>query len=364
MKITDPHALDLELVSVEKCIKLLWHLKPLNIDVERAAFLQGKRRNPVFRYPVLKFAPDSLREKLNNLKPDGTPLGLLFTKKILEIKLKINLLEARGKKEFTAFSAQLYGAPTMSLHDEALRILKNPHMGAHAHEKYSTEEVATILQNVLTEYGLLRWKVKIKDHLVSDIAAGKRNALFLLKDASFTRVRLDRIIAHEIETHILTAENGKYQPYQIFHRGFANYLETQEGLAIFAQECQKGCLPIAAHRISYLTLAVLEANKGSFRQVYEAMRGYRLSSEKSFRMALRAKRGLTDTESHGGFTKDIIYLKGYQRIEEFAQQGGDIKKLYLGKVALEDLPFISKIPYLVAPRYVPKWVTSAASQSA
>ena len=43
--------------------------------------------------------------------------------------------------------------------------------------------------------------------------------------------RLRGTIAHEIETHIFTTENGLRQPYRIFSYGFANFLFIQEGLA-------------------------------------------------------------------------------------------------------------------------------------
>lgn len=359
MKITNSQDIDHELVFLEKQLKLLWHLKPVNLQPEKILFLEGKRRNPVFHYPELKFSPEEFRKKIGTLKPDSTPIGMLLTKKIEECVTKVNLLEARGNKRFSDISATLYGAPEKIFQHDAEQILHTPHRTTQGHTKYTTEEVYEILKATLASYGLTRWHVRIKDQLLSDIAAGKRNSLFLLKGSSFTKTRLDRIIAHEIETHILTAENGKYQPYQLFHRGCANYLETQEGLAMYAQECQAECLPLGAHRVSYLTLAVLKASTGSFREVFEMMRSFRLSPEKSFRMAIRAKRGFTDTNEPGAFTKDLLYLKGYRRVEEFAKNGGDLKKLFIGKVALEDLPFFSGIPDLRPPRHLPRWLTGA-----
>lgn len=348
--------IDREIAIVEKQIKLLMHLKPVNLTLEKNLFLKGKKRNPVFQYRSLKFDPDALREKLFSLKPDRSSLGRLFQKKIEELLLKMKLLEARGSHHFSKISESLYGKSTPELETDAKQILNTPHQIPSERKKFSTEEIQYILEEVLRNYGLAKWRVRLKSELVSDVAAGKRNALFLHEGVSFNRVRLDRIIAHEIETHILTAENGKYQPYRLFHRGFANYLETQEGLAIYAQECQTQCLPLSAHRVSYLALAVAEACRSSFRNVYEMMREFGFSEEKSFRMALRAKRGLGDTEEPGAFTKDIIYLQGYRRIEKFVKDGGDLKKLYVGKIALEDVPFISGIPGMVAPRYLPKWL--------
>lgn len=358
----DARAIDREIVSVERHIKLLTHLKPTNLALERKLFLKGKKRNPDFRYRSLTFHPDELRERLNSLKPDRTGLGRLFQKKIEELYLKLSLLEARGTSKFSTLVESLYGKPTPELEADAKRILKTPHRIHGKSEKFSTREIQNILEEVLRSYGLTRWHVYLKDELVSDVAAGKRHALFVRAGVSFNRVRLDRIIAHEIETHILTAENGKFQPFRLFHRGFANYLETQEGLAIYAQECKSECLPISAHRVSYLTMGVAEASRSSFRNVYEMMRDFGFSEEKSFHMALRSKRGQNDTSLPGAFTKDLIYLSGYRLIEKFVKEGGNLKKLYVGKIALEDLPFITQIPGLAPPKYLPKWLTADTTQ--
>lgn len=115
--------------------------------------------------------------------------------------------------------------------------------------------------------------------------------------------------------------------------------------------------PFAAHRVSYLALSVIAASKGSFRDVFEFMRDFGLSEEKSFRMALRAKRGFCSTAEQGAFTKDLIYLTGYRKVEKFAKEGGDLKRLFIGKISLEDLPFISQIPELCAPHIIPRWLS-------
>ena len=45
--------------------------------------------------------------------------------------------------------------------------------------------------------------------MVADCVAGKNNRLFVKEDAKFTSERIETLIVHEIETHIITAENGK-----------------------------------------------------------------------------------------------------------------------------------------------------------
>lgn len=347
---------DRALCRIEKQLKLLANIKPTNLHLEKQLFFTGKRRNPEFCYRKLSFDTEMVREELQGITTDQTPLGMLLKKKKTELLLKLELLQARGSSEFSEISSKLYGKPDQNIEADAIEVLKTHHRKSSDHRKFSTEEIQEALERTLVSYGLTKWHVRLKDNLVSDVAAGKRNSLFLGRGISFHRERLERIIAHEIETHIITAENGKYQPFKLFQRGFANYLETQEGLAIYSQECQANCLPLAAHRVSYLALSVISAARGSFREVYEYMRGFGLSEEKSFRMALRVKRGLSQTEEKGAFTKDLIYLSGYRKIEKFAKDGGDLRQLFVGKIALEDLPFISKIPGIRPPQIIPRWL--------
>ena len=161
------------------------------------------------------------------------------------------------------------------------------------------------------------------------------------------------VIAHEIQTHIFTAENGKSQPYQLFHRGTGGYLTTQEGLAIYNQERAVDCLTEKHFWNAALVVAIQQAQMGSFRDVYDAMRAMGYDEGKAFQFALKSKRGLEDSSLPGAFTKDLIYFRGKQMIEEFVANGGDLKRLYVGKIDLPSLEEIGSLPFLVAPKYLP-----------
>ncbi len=48
----------------------------------------------------------------------------------------------------------------------------------------------------------------------------------------------------------------------------------------------------------------------------------------------------------GGYTKDVVYLKGLIQVLNFIKDGGDITHLYGGKFALEHLPLIEELMHL------------------
>ena len=47
--------------------------------------------------------------------------------------------------------------------------------------------------------------------------------------------RVHTLLQHEIGTHVVTHVNGSNQPLRLLGAGLADYDETQEGLAVFAE---------------------------------------------------------------------------------------------------------------------------------
>lgn len=354
----DYYAVDREIAQIERKIRILSALKPTNLLKERMKFFVDPIYNPQFKYRRLRFSPDALLERLDALKTDRTPLGMIFLEKINELKLKIMLLKTIGTCDFIKISQKIYGETDDFMLQRAYQKLKFPFLRRRdrRHHRFSAEEAKKIFERMFEEYGLRHWEVAMKDDLLTDCVAGKRNTLFIKSNASFSRQRISRLIAHEIETHLFTAENGKLQPYKIFNRGLAHYLQTQEGLAVYAQELKQDIHPAIQSWSALSVIATHYAELGSFSSVCENLAKLRVPQTRAFKIAARVKRGLTDTGQPGAFTKDIIYFTGAYRIHKFVEKKGDLRKLYIGKVALEDMPFIQQIPNLAPPKYLPRWV--------
>ena len=353
------HDLDASLVAIDKSIKLLSHLKPINLNEEKTKFLQNPHYNPQFQYKKLGFNPMDLKKQLEKLKErlDDSAASRLFLGKITELEKKAILLEALGSTSFTDASIHLYGLPGASLLEKAREKLnQKPKNFVKSEKNYSTEEAAIIFERIFKEYGLDHWKVKINKNMVAACSAGKQDTLFLRKGAEFFEDRLRMLIAHEVETHILTAENGKYQPLRLFNRGFGNYLETQEGLAIWNQEQVLSHDTEKNYRSATLVFLVEFALKHSFAETYDYSIKLGFPQEKALQTAFKLKRGLEDTSKPGAFTKELSYFSGYLQIENFVANGGDLRDLYFGKFNLMDLEWIKKVPGLNAPKILPKFL--------
>jgi len=349
------YEIDQKIVNLDNKIKLLYHLRPTNLEEEKKKFFKNTNYNPEFEYPSLKFDAIELLEELGKIETDSSDLGKIFEDKKSEIIRKINLLESIDEENFTKYSKELYGEPTEEEYEECQ---KNIQKYIHKTEQEATVNAAEAkikFEEAFKKYSL-KWKVKIKDEMVSNCVAGKNDSLFVKKNALFTAERINELIVHEIETHILTAENGKMQPYEIFNRGLANYLTTQEGLAMYNVETQGSKKFLENVKALGHVIAIYESLNGSFAKVYHTLMNLGFSKEQAFRSAVKAKRGFIDTSKKGAFTKDYLYFKGYLEIKNFIENGGQLKDLYRGKFNITDCETIKKINGIESAKHLPSWL--------
>lgn len=351
------YEIDQKIVEASDKIKLLYHLRPLNLNEEKKKFFENFSYNPKFIYPELRFDPAELSEQLNEIETDESTLGNIFQKKKEELLEQIDLVASIGDMSFTEKSVRLFGNVANEFVDDAKEKLeKINNVPREIEGVINAQEVKNRFEKIFKEYKLKNWKAKLKENLVSDCVAGKRNRLLLREDATFNEERIKALIVHEIETHILTAENGKNQPYEIFNRGLAGYLETQEGLAIYNMTKRLHYSDKQNYRVFALVVAIADAIDKPFTEVFEHLLQYNMPLERAFRTAVKVKRGLLDTKKPGCFTKDLIYYTGFKQIENFVEDGGDLKDLYIGKFNLHDLETIKKLPGIRPAKYLPVWL--------
>jgi hypothetical protein len=250
-------------------------------------------------------------------------------------------------------SERAFGIPSKKLVDEAMAEFKGIKTSAPEQNTIDVLQTKLAFEEALRRYGLTHWRVLIDEQLTADCAVGKIRTLYLRKGALFSRERVESLIRHEVETHVLTTENGKLQPYKIFAQGCARYQMTQEGLAVYNQaagnqQSEEYYMPAAA------TVAVALAAKYPFAETYGALRDAGISEEKAFRFTVKAKRGMASTAEPGACTKNYIYFAGRKMIQQFVLSGGSIKDLYIGKIALPDLELVKHVEGLREPKYLPK----------
>jgi len=362
---TDLRAVDSTLAHLDRELLLIKFLKPINLQEERDRLMDDLRYNPTFLYPEVSLDLEEAERKLSKPVDDDSALGQLLEKKRLELLKRITLLRARGNTEnLSNASKDLYGIPSSALIRAANAALHHriacdlPPMEA---DLLSPETVKARFEEVLDRYSLHNWQVSIRARLVADCTVGGHH-IYIREAARFEPQHVEALIAHEIETHVLTAENGDHQPYLILRRGCANYLDTQEGLAIFNQNRVLSAYHERRFNPPRNVLGLEFGLVHSFAETRAFLAeelGY--TPEKSLTQAISIKRGLNDTSQHGGFTKSIVYFRGLRAIERFVEKGGDLRSLYRGKIALEDLGLIDEVEDIQPPLLLPTWLREATA---
>lgn len=359
---TDFSSIDQRLCDIDRKLRLIAHLTPLNLEEEKVKFMRNEYYNPVFEYPELSFDAKDLLDRIKYIETKNTPLGKLFEKKKREIENKIMLLKNRGiGKEFTNFSLKLY--PKFGLRFVRLaKELLNTKSIEQEEKTMNAFEAKAIFEEVFKRYGLHQWKVVVKDSMIANCSVNKKKTLFLKAGKTFTESHIEKLIRHEVETHVLTTENGKAQPYQLFVQGTANYLYTQEGLAIYNQTHFRSDGSEQVENIGIGLLAVYFALEHSFAKTFHMLCELGIPSENALKSTLKAKRGLRNTGVPGAFTKDSVYLVGYDKIKTFVEkENGDLKRLYIGKINIEDIDIIEAIHSLKPSQIIPGFLKQSSS---
>jgi len=347
MSYRDAKKIDTRLANISKKISF-YIVNPINLKEEEKKFYSQKGYNPQFRYEKYRANLDLLRKKLESLKLDNSVIGKILEEKRIRHLKRVLMLKNLGKEEFTACSVYLYGKPSEGLVEKAKMLLATEPNNEKP-KRLTTEEVLSLLRDILDKNDLKNWQVIEKD--MPAIAAVKplKRVLMIRKEEEFSQDIIDRLITHEIGTHILRVENGARQPFRIFERGLPGYLRTEEGLAVINEErngyLNRNILANYAGRV----LAVDMAQRAPFVEVFEYLSKY-FDAATSFKFTTRAKRGISDTSKPGGLTKDYLYLDGYFAVRGFLENGGDIEDLYYGRIGIEHIPLLKDVPKLKKPR--------------
>src|SRR3989338_806568 len=325
-------------------------INPINEKEEKRKFFNSKRYNPQFKYEVYQENIPKLQEQLSEICPDNTVFGQLLKQARNIYYANLNMLKNRGNEKFTKYSVLCYGIPDDELVEKANNLIRK--LKPQKEKKsLNTKQVMKKIDYAFIKYGF-KWNIKEKEMAANAAVNVARKELLLRKNTRFSEKFLKRLIVHEVGTHIVRAENGEHQPYKLFARGLPNYLMTEEGLAVINEEIN-GCLDNTTLRnYAARVIAVDMALKSSFRETYNYLRNY-LDKELAWRTTLRPKRGLTDTSKSGGCTKDFAYLRGYFAVKSFIEEGHDLNKLYYGKIGLQHVESINKIPELIDPEFLP-----------
>ncbi len=337
---------------------------PVNsVDARRRFLADGASVEPHLEYRPLTIDPDHIRRELNALPIDqieDPTIGAVFREKRRELDAELDVLVRRGSADCLAASTVLYGAPGAGLVDRARHLL------AVAQEATTTESVGAVVDaqtfalSARAEVDRYREQqpgieidIEIRDDIVGLVV--ERGRLLVGATLAVDEGRVDALIQHEVGTHALTWVNGSHQALHLFRMGLPHYDETQEALAVLAEFAVGGFTAGRMATIAARVIAVHCVVEGAdFVETYRTLLAETgFTDASTFDVVLRVHRG-------GGFTRDVIYLRGLERLLAHLRAGGAVDDLLLGKYALDHLPVIDALRadgLLLPPVLLPAWLT-------
>jgi uncharacterized protein (TIGR02421 family) len=338
---------DAELAAIEESYPFLLLVSPVNEVEAWRQFRAGRHRSePEFTYRLLPVDPDLLKRRLYAVpleQVEDPAMAFLLRDKRDELDRQISMLADHGTPAFRAGSERLYGA----LDDETLAaaraILRDvpapvrpagppPRVEAYAFAERARREI----EHYRALHPALTSTVTVRDDIVGLLVS--RGQLMVGESLDVRAERVEPLIQHEVGTHVLTFANGAAQPLKQLRYGLAGYDELQEGLAVLAEYLVGG---LTADRLRLLAARVIGVHAllqgASFLETFRLLRGeHGFGRYSSFSVAARVHQS-------GGFTRDMIYLRGLVRVMRHLERGEALEPLYIGKIAEKHIPVIEEL---------------------
>lgn len=286
--------------------KPIFHsVKISNLAEEKEKFFANKKYNPKFIYT------EEIDPKI--IKKYGLPEEKLFD-------LSKNIID-KFKFEYGSFDniAKVEG-----------KLLTQQQIGKAVEEYTVKNNISDLVKPQYTNHMVARTAVSLTNR--------KRFYLKIRIPVSYREKSIDAVLDHEIGTHIFRMINELRQPwYGHESRGnFLDHIVTEEGLATLHM-LMKYPIKLPVIQASYYYAEYLAQEK-SFAETFDELGKVIDDQDLVWFLTARVKRGLFDTSEPGGYTKDIVYLKGIIDVAKWLSKNDfDVTNLYHGKIALEDV---------------------------
>jgi hypothetical protein len=356
------HHIDQKIASIKIYTNLTKILRPTNYLEQFDNFITYRADyNPVFRY---KFPRDKeLQHTLDILhrleekyfwpkKLLQSKFASLLEHKITEQIHKIRLIQAyktQNLDQIAMYNKILYGEFQDWLLQETQTLIVEYHRPPRSllGPVLSKEHIKAQILEHLHRREITGVKVRFVDTMFSrlSITIWSVTKINILSTADIRQQELESLLAHEIDTHLVRHLHGSKKWRNIFKSGTSDYLRDEEGLAIYNAMQVSKQYDEDIYAICYKYHLCHRAQSLDFKQLVEYIHHLKnkTMTRSAFKTALRFKRWIKDTSIiHPGtvFCKDKLYLEWYKKISKRVEQGGNVSRLMIGKIKIEDLEYI------------------------
>jgi uncharacterized protein (TIGR02421 family) len=353
-------AIDRAMAELAGRIDVLLDVTPINTEEAWAASVAADHAvEPTLRYRPARTDAAGVREALASLAIDDVDdplLGPMLADKRDELDAQARLVAARRTPDFLAVSVELYGTADdrlVTLAEGLLDRLPPPEPSADLVSATAFARRAEVeIERYREQAPDLRAAVEVRDDVPSLMVV--QRDLLVGTDSWIPRHRQEALIHHEVGTHLLTAVTGGHQSLDLLEQGLAGYEETQEALGVLAEYLVGGLDAERMRTLAGRAVAARALSDGAtFADLYLILhRRHGFEARAAWTIAVRTVRS-------GGFTKDVIYLRGLVDLVDHLTAGGSLDPLLLGRVHLSHVGDVERLRgegALVPPILRPLWL--------
>jgi hypothetical protein len=309
---------------------------PYNYEDEKKLFYLRDSYNPVYKYNLttpeldidkyigeMKLILDSLH------KHDSLINYLLY--QIDKVEMRYRMCRAIGEAEFYDYAKSYYDWEIKLDHNYDNWVNDEKEYG----KKLRPQEIKIIFEEALASRNIDGWEVIINNQKPYSVTVNNnKQNLNIGSKVNHSLQEVERLVVHEIDTHIARAQNAKNSTLSVFRTGnVPTYILAEEGLAVY-NEYKTGMITPPAKKEYVLRYISAKENHKSFAEIYSILERY-TDPDSAFLITFRAKRGLGDTSKSGGDPKISSYLVGFDRIRQLTD--GDRDFLMKAKLGFNEL---------------------------
>jgi hypothetical protein len=340
--------IDLALHRAALATNWIASVTPLNVADERQRFLgavrEGRRYEPQFEYDTPELRDAILVvDELRRLDFGSVPVTLRDEYEAardlarLELEL-IQALASADDERVSRVSRNIYWPGDAGpLVDAARLALGPPLVPIQFREDNSPpvtpRAVADAIRDAVSA-SELGWQTTVDRSSTARVRVSEHTReIFVSQDARFTEADIRKLIVHEIETHVMRAENGRrLWRFRLFEIGTAGSEMVEEGMALLNEQTVGVSRPHQLRLIALHVIGIDLASRSSFFDTFQAVAPYfEVDAREAFDRVLRWKRGLRRQDRPNALWKDVVYFGGVQRVSDYFRRGGDMRALYFGR---------------------------------
>lgn len=339
-------ALERVLASAERRIALLDRCRAPGFGAERArvvaAWEAGREAKPRWDLvPSPQLAPleRGLGELATTVVAAG-PWGELYAARAAELALEARIASQLGSPAARAAAAARFPLPVgVAGAGAAARAAAWAQLpvesGAEPTEPSDDERSpSSLVSRLRAELGRRRLPVRVElcRELFSTVAVGDE-VVRLRAGVALTAGDVDRLLAHELEGHLLPRWRAQDEPLGLFRIGTAEGSDDEEGRALALELSRGGSANRRRRELAWRHLAAVALRDGAdFVELTRLLRTQGAAVAEAVALALRVDRGV-------GLGRELVYLPALVRFQAARRRGPDPEPwLRRGRIAVAAVP--------------------------